>query len=278
MLTNTNILLRQEKKLYKTRKEQTFLHKRGIKELVVLLCIIFDAATIFTAVDLYLTQKVWLSWTVTVALAFCLDVPPMLLGICVQDKKLSPRSRRLQIIGLLAAFLLTFLGTFALRFASMDQMFPVVTLGLDGVDGQEAAVAETAHTAGQYIMALILAILPLGTSICSFVLGLQSSVEDAVRHQLRLNQIELRQELDAMKVMRDELRQDMEFGLEDYDQQRYDIRLDSIQKQADILQSDARKILSEKIGTAEAVTELMEEPEAEQQDMTIAKHIPRLTA
>ena len=43
MLTNTNILLQLEKKLYKTRKERTFMHKSGVKELVVLLCIIFDA-------------------------------------------------------------------------------------------------------------------------------------------------------------------------------------------------------------------------------------------
>ena len=267
MLTNTNILLQQEKKLHKARQERTFMHKRGVKEIVVLLCILVDMVTMFTAVDLYVTQKTWLSWTLTGALAFCLDVPPLLLGACIQDAKTPEKFKIMEIVALIAAFVLVFGGVFGLRMASMDQMYPVHTLsGLEGISGQSAPQTEAGHTAGQIIMALITALLPLATSICSFVLGLQSSPEDAYRHQLRLNQIELRQRINAMKVMYTELREDMSFDLNEYDEARYDIRLQTIRDQADILKSDSRKRLAEKLGRAEGVSELMEKPHQPRQE------------
>ena len=257
MLTNTNILLQQEKKLYKARKERTFMHKRGVKELVVLICILFDTVCMKQAVDLYFTQKAWMSAIITVAMAFVLDVPPMLLGAVTKDRKIPPQEKKLQIIGLLSAFLLMYLCTFGLRFASMDEMFPVLSIQ---IAGHTAEQAEVGHTFGQYTMAFILAITPLGTSIVSFVLGMQDDPEEAYRHQLRLNRIELRQQINARKVEYTELSEDMEFDLNEYDKARYDIRRETIRDQADILKSDARKHLAEKLGGAEAVTELMEKP------------------
>ena len=272
MLTNTNILLQQEKKLYKARKERTFMHKRGVKELVVLICILFDTVCMKQAVDLYFTQKAWMSAIITVAMAFVLDVPPMLLGAVTKDRKIPPQEKKLQIIGLLSAFLLMYLCTFGLRFASMDEMFPVLSIQ---IAGHTAEQAEVGHTFGQYTMALILAITPLGTSIVSFVLGMQDDPEEAYRHQLRLNRIELRQQINARKVEYTELSEDMEFDLNEYDKARYDIRRETIRDQADILKSDARKHLAEKLGGAEAVTELMEKPHQPRMENT-SGHTNRL--
>ena len=272
MLTNTNILLQQEKKLYKARKERTFMHKRGVKELVVLICIIFDTVCMKQAVDLYFTQKAWMSAIITVAMAFVLDVPPMLLGAVTKDRKISPQDKKLQVIGLLSAFLLMYLCTFGLRFASMDEMFPVVSIQ---ITGQAAEQAEVGHTFGQYTMAFILAITPLGTSIVSFVLGMQDDPEEKYRHQLRLNRIELRQQINARKVEYAELSADMEFDLNEYDKARYDIRRETIRDQADILKSDARKHLAEKLGGAEAVSELMEKPHQPRMENT-SGHTNRL--
>lgn len=272
MLTNTNILLQQEKKLYKARKERTFMHKRGVKELVVLICILFDTVCMKQAVDLYFTQKAWMSAIITVAMAFVLDVPPMLLGAVTKDRKIPPQEKKLQIIGLLSAFLLMYLCTFGLRFASMDEMFPVLSIQ---IAGHTAEQAEVGHTFGQYTMAFILAITPLGTSIVSFVLGMQDDPEEAYRHQLRLNRIELRQQINARKVEYAELSEDMEFDLNEYDKARYDIRRETIRDQADILKSDARKHLAEKLGGAEAVTELMEKPHQPRMENT-SGHTNRL--
>ena len=263
MLTNTNILLQQEKKLHKARKERTFMHKSGVKELVVLICILFDTVCMYQAVDLYFTQKAWLSAIITVAMAFVLDVPPMLLGAVTKDSKIPPQDKKLQMIGLLSAFVLMYLCTFGLRFASMDEMFPVVSVQ---IAGQAAEQADASHTTGQYVMALILAITPLGTSIVSFVLGMQDDPEEAYRHQLRLNRIELRQWINAMKVKETELGEDMKFDLDGYDEARYNIRQETIRDQADILRSDSRKLLSEKLGRAEAVSELMEKPHQPRQE------------
>ena len=272
MLTNTNILLQQEKKLYKARKERTFMHKRGVKELVVLICILFDTVCMKQAVDLYFTQKAGMSAIITVAMAFVLDVPPMLLGAVTKDRKIPPQEKKLQIIGLLSAFLLMYLCTFGLRFASMDEMFPVLSIQ---IAGHTAEQAEVGHTFGQYTMAFILAITPLGTSIVSFVLGMQDDPEEAYRHQLRLNRIELRQQINARKVEYAELSEDMEFDLNEYDKARYDIRRETIRDQADILKSDARKHLAEKLGGAEAVTELMEKPHQPRMENT-SGHTNRL--
>ena len=272
MLTNTNILLQQEKKLYKARKERTFMHKSGVKELVVLICILFDTVCMKQAVDLYFTQKAWMSAIITVAMAFVLDVPPMLLGAVTKDRKIPPQEKKLQIIGLLSAFLLMYLCTFGLRFASMDEMFPVLSIQ---IAGHTAEQAEVGHTFGQYTMAFILAITPLGTSIVSFVLGMQDDPEEAYRHQLRLNRIELRQQINARKVEYTELSEDMEFDLNEYDKARYDIRRETIRDQADILKSDARKHLAEKLGGAEAVTELMEKPHQPRMENT-SGHTNRL--
>ena len=272
MLTNTNILLQQEKKLHKVRKERTFMHKSGVKELVVLICILFDTVCMKQAVDLYFTQKAWMSAIITVAMAFVLDVPPMLLGAVTKDRKIPPQEKKLQIIGLLSAFLLMYLCTFGLRFASMDEMFPVLSIQ---IAGHTAEQAEVGHTFGQYTMAFILAITPLGTSIVSFVLGMQDDPEEAYRHQLRLNRIELRQQINARKVEYAELSEDMEFDLNEYDKARYDIRRETIRDQADILKSDARKHLAEKLGGAEAVTELMEKPHQPRMENT-SGHTNRL--
>ena len=272
MLTNTNILLQQEKKLHKVRKERTFMHKSGVKELVVLICILFDTVCMKQAVDLYFTQKAWMSAIITVAMAFVLDVPPMLLGAVTKDRKIPPQEKKLQIIGLLSAFLLMYLCTFGLRFASMDEMFPVLSIQ---IAGHTAEQAEAGHTFGQYTMAFILAITPLGTSIVSFVLGMQDDPEEAYRHQLRMNRIELRQQINARKVEYAELSEDMEFDLNEYDKARYDIRRETIRDQADILKSDARKHLAEKLGGAEAVTELMEKPHQPRMENT-SGHTNRL--
>lgn len=273
LMTDNSILRRQEKKLHKIRKEKTFFHKSGVKEMLVLACVAFDACTIFPSIDLYFTQAAWISVIATVALAFCLDVPPMLLGTALADQSLSPQEKKPQVIGLIVAFGLTFLSTFALRFASMDEMFPVVSLQ---ITGQTAAQAEVKHTAGHYIMQLIMGLLPLCTSITSFVLGVQASGDDDYRHQLRLNEIELRTQIDAMKVMQSELRQEMTFDLESYDMERYQIRLETIRDQSDILCSDARKLLSEQLGTADGVTELMEEPEQTRQEILSSGSATRL--
>ena len=272
MLTNTNILLQQEKKLHKVRKERTFMHKSGVKELVVLICILFDTVCMFQSVDLFFSQKVWLSVIITVGMAFVLDVPPMVLGAVTRDRRLSPQEKKLQSIGLLSAFLLMYLATFVLRFATMDEMFPAVSLQ---ITGQVQEQTQTGHTVGQYIMSLILAITPLGTSIVSFVLGMQDDPEEAYRHQLRLNRIELRQQINARKVEYAELSEDMEFDLNEYDKARYDIRRETIRDQADILKSDARKHLAEKLGGAEAVTELMEKPHQPRMENT-SGHTNRL--
>lgn len=257
MLTNTNILQRQEKKLHRVIKERTFMHKRGVKELILVILVAFDTLCMHTAVDLYFTQKAWMSIIITLAMAFVLDVPPMLLGAVSKDRKIHPQEKKLQTIGLLSAFLLMYLCTFALRFASMDEMFPVISLG---IAGQAQEQIQTGHTFGQYLMALILAITPLGTSIVSFVLGMQDDPEEAKRHQLRLNQIELQQQIDVAKVMYAELLEDMSFDLNNYDLERYNILLETIRAHADILESDSRKFLTEKLARAEAVSKLMEEP------------------
>ena len=209
-----------------------------------------------------------MSLIVTIAMAFVLDVPPMLLGTVAQDRKIHPKDKQLQLIGLISAFTLTYLGTVALRFASMDEMFPMVTLQ---IASQVTEQAEVGHTAGQYTMSLILAILPLSTSICSFALGIQNDPEEAYRHQLRLHRIELRKQIDAMKVQYAELREDMNFDLNKYDENRFNIHLQTIRDQADILESDARKLLSQKFGKAEAVSELMEKPAPPRQENTSSR-------
>lgn len=272
MLTNTNILQRQEKKLHRVIKERTFLHKKGVKELILVILIAFDTLCMHTATDLYFTQKAWMSVIITLAMAFVLDVPPMLLGAVSKDRKIPPQEKKLEIIGLLSAFLLMYLCTFALRFATMDEMFTTVTLE---IAGQAAEQTQTGHTFGHYIMALILSIIPLGTSIVSFVLGMQDDPEEAQRHQLRLNRIELQQQIDIMRVMHAELREDMSFDLDKYDLERYNIRLETIRDQADILESDSRKHLTEKLGRAEAVSKLMEEP-AQPQTEKASGHINHL--
>ena len=82
---------------------------------------------------------------------------------------------------------------------------------------------------------------------------------------LYVKMIALRQQIDAHKVMRAELANDMLFDREAYDKARQDIRLQIYNDQAAILESDARKLLSEKIGNADGVTALMEEPQKSQE-------------
>lgn len=258
MLINTNVLSHQENKLYKARKERTFLHKSGVKELIVLIFILCDTVCMYQSIDLFFSQKAWISFMITFALAFVLDVPMMVVGACIHDRRTDPGIKKLEIGGLLSAFVMIYLCTFSLRFATMDEMFPVTSLE---IAGQVAEQTQTGHTVGQYIMSLILAVIPLCTSGVSFVLGMQDDPDEKYRHQLRLNRIELRQQADMMRVQYAELSEDMSFDLNKYDEARYGICLETIENQANILKSDSKKYLAEKLAKAEAVSELMEEPE-----------------
>ena len=104
---------------------------------------------------------------------------------------------------------------------------------------------------------------------------MQDDPEEAKRHQLRLNQIELQQQIDVAKVMYAELLEDMSFDLNTYDLERYNILLETIRAHADILESDSRKFLTEKLARAEAVSKLMEEP-AQPQTEKASGHINHL--
>lgn len=282
MLNHPDILSQQEKRLHRVRTRRHILQAPGVKEAIILLCIVVDAFNIFAVLDLYQTQQAWLTWIITGTAAFCLDVPPMLIGSCIQNRDLPDKHRMVLCICLLLVFLIVFGAVFALRMATVEDMFQSTSdIGLQvqtgtAADAQAAEVSD-GPTAAQYIIAVLTGLLPLGTSICSFYLGAETSPEQNYRHQLEMNRIQLREEIDRLKVMRRELASDMTFDLDAYDEARCQIRRDLTHKEALDNKHTVRRILAEHLGTPDAITDLMEQDEAPAGNVSSVPTSPNLS-
>jgi hypothetical protein len=254
-----NILTAQEKKLYKTQRLH-ILQFPGIREVVVLLCICSDAFTLYNVFDLMLTQQVNLTLIITITVAACMNICPMLLAACLRNDELKQNMKNVICISLSTVFIVLFIFTFALRFTSRNLLFNSTSeLSIEtsaAID--EVEEEENKTTLAEDILAILLGLEPLATSAVSFVLGYESSLNRKREHLLSLYNIKLQQEINSNRVMLRELEEDMKFDLDAYDTEQYEKLKEIIMTYGEQAKVFARVALAQKEATPEAVEYLME--------------------
>lgn len=241
---------------------QNFLQNTWVKNLIILICIIADMATLYNIFDLQMTQRQMLTVIITVVIAGALNIAPVLLALCLNDKEDKSGLKKMQMTAFAGVFLLLFVSTAILRWTSRDELFAsesglVIsgnpTMQVQNVNAQGTTMAQNA-------CALILLLEPLATSAVCFGLSYEKDPYRKKRQFLRLQNVRLRQERDGYQVQITELEQELEeCNLAEYDKEQYDTIRKQIELYRQYFKIHARRRLAEKDGTANAATLLLEE-------------------
>lgn len=125
-------------------------------------------------------------------------------------------------------------------------------------DFEESDEGKFEPTLAQIILAVLMGLEPLGTSVCTFVLSLEVSQEAKKKRKRELERIKLEKELDECKIMRDELLADMDFDLNEYDREQFEKMVALILKQGEFAKVHSIRKLAENDGTPEGISELLE--------------------
>lgn len=261
-----NMLKKQETVLYKNDSRRHIFNYPGVYQLLIVACIVADSITLFSLIDLFLKQAVVMSYVITGAVAGVLNIAAVLLAACLHNEEFTLRVKKILSGLIIAVFTLFFTAVFTLRVASMEQMYGSnstdlgITIQRDTVDqiGYGTTEEEFEPTVGQIILAVILGLEPLGTSILCFYIGYEQSPACKRRYLVKNNNIDLIEAIDHDKVMIEELKADMTFDLEAYDEDQFNNIVAVIIQQGDIAKNVANRKLAEHEGTPEGVTYLIE--------------------
>lgn len=261
-----SMLKKQETTLYKNDTRKHVFNYPGVYQILIAACIAADGITLFSLIDLFLKQSQAMSYVITGAVAGVLNIAAVLLAACLHNEEFTPRVKKSLAGLIIGVFLLFFSSVFILRVASMEQMYGSNSNDL-GISIQNSVVElpdydveaeEFQPTVGQIILAVILGLEPLGTSILCFYIGYEQSPKRNRRYLMDVHQIELEEAIDHDKVMIEELKADMAFDLDAYDEEQLsDITAVTVQ-QGELAKNAAIRKLSEHDGTSEGVTYLME--------------------
>lgn len=261
-----SILKKQETALYKNDSRPNVFHWPGVYQFLILACIAADGITLFSLIDTFLKQSVTMSRVITIAVAGVLNIAAVLLSSCLHNDDFTPTIKKMLASVILGVFLMFFSATFVLRVASMDEMYRSNSnsLGIaiqDSIGGEFAYTAEQEEfepTIGQIILAVILGLEPLGTSILCFYIGYEQSPKRKRSYLLTKQRIDIEEAIDHDKVVLEELNADMEFDLYAYDKEQLDDIIAIITQRGEIAKVIALRKLSEHDGTPEGVSYLME--------------------
>lgn len=263
---NRDMLKKQNKALYINDTRRHIFNYPVVYPALIMSCILADGLTLFSLIDQFLKQSQNMSYVITAAVAGVLNIAAVLLAACLHNEEFSPRAKKTLAGMIIGVFLLFFTSVFVLRVASMEQMYGSNNedLGITiqtGVDTQDAYASEEDDfeaSLAQIILAVILGLEPLGTSVLCFYIGYEQSPKRK-REYIDAEQItDLEKAIDTDKVMITELKADMSFDRAGYDNMQYEqiyALIVQLKEQAIV---KARKKLAEHDATPEGVTHLME--------------------
>lgn len=102
---------------------RNFLQNTWVKNLIILICIIADMATLYNIFELQMTQQQILTIIITVVIAGVLNIAPVLLAVCLNDKEDTSRLKNVQMTAFAGVFVLLFVSTAILRWTSREDLF-----------------------------------------------------------------------------------------------------------------------------------------------------------
>ena len=259
---NLKILSRQETDRYEVRRQHV-LQYPAVRQLFILGCILADTFTLWTVVDLMLTQQPAMTIVITVTVAAVINIAPMLAASYLKNDEAKRGSKIAVCTALACLFAVLFVSTFSLRIASQEQLYGSsselnISIQTGGQQTEMIEDEEFKPTTAQNVLAILLGLEPLATSVCTFVVTYEFSEKRKRRHLYELQIIKLKEEVIRYEAMREELKSDMEFDLDEYDKALFEEFKASIRQLGENAKVHARRRLCETVGTPEGVSQLME--------------------
>lgn len=283
---NRNLLKKQKTIQYKHDTRRHVFNYPGVYQLLIAACIAADGITLFSLIDLFLKQSQAMSIVITSAVAGVLNIAAVLLAACLHNEEFTLRMKKIFAGLLIAVFTLFFTAVFILRIASMEQMYGSNSNDL-GITIQDNTVGQSGYyeeeevfdpTVGQIILAVILGLEPLGTSILCFYIGYEQSPGRKRRYLKDCHNSELEEAIDYYKVMIAELKADMAFDLDAYDEEQLNDMVAVTIQQGELAKNTATRKLTEHDGTPEGVSHLMENEYLKKKGAESADPAPTLPA
>ncbi len=171
-----------------------------VKWMIVAACIAFDCICFYTTYDLLLRQSFLLNIAVVGICALTMDMLPVVLGMVLSRSE----KNRMEIgmaCSIVAAFICEAVMSFFIRLNTRSMLFESGGLGLSLSGAAAQKISEqmpTATTNAQIGVTILLGILPVLTSILSFVITYENPVRR--REEKRKEQLfELEEEINIHK-------------------------------------------------------------------------------
>lgn len=274
---NRDMLKKHNKALYINDTRRHVFNYPVIYPALIAGCILADGLTLFSLIDQFLKQSQNMSYVITAAVAGVLNIAAVLLAACLHNEEFTPRTKKTLAGLIIAVFLLFFTSVFGLRVSSMEQMYGsnnenlgiTIQTGVDTQDPYAVDEDEFEASLAQIILAVILGLEPLGTSVLCFYIGYEQSPKRK-REFIDAEQItDLEKAIDTAKVMITELKADMAFDRTGYDNMQYEqtyALIIQLKEQALVM---ARKKLAEHDATPEGITYLMESGYVKQSEKAV---------
>ena len=252
----------------------------------------FILTLVFVAVDSFCcyscwnaaqTQSITMNVLMTVGCALTLDVPPMFCAYALTMYKqgMLPKSKAKVItIGTIAVVSLVICGYFAFRIVTKDLIFDSISSG--GITNAVAQGAEstTPNSNSNLFPAIYSGILPLATSITSFIVTYltASPLKDRI-HKLRKAQITTQANIADLNMAITEAEDVTSYS--DYliarEDDLYAHFLDELEAQKIVLKQIARVVIMEKLSNPDAVSELTESGHTLNNNSGIS-HVPQMAS
>lgn len=256
------VLLRQERKLQKAANPV----KPLLLPLLLLFFVVLDALTIFELMDQMFYQSRWLSVLITVGIAIVLEgIPYLASQYFMRDKKTIVDKVTLAALG--TVFLLIFITLFVLRwnaraltFSSNESQLAVIT----SIQTVEQVDSIHGTSAAENVMTVLLGITPLATSVLAFFLSCIYKTSDKLKDKKKINAIELEERLKVLSIKQNEIKNELKRDLVSYNEDLYHVAVEQVNDYEKMLKVIVRQKLAVYLGTAQAVTNLLEKNREEE--------------
>ncbi len=230
--------------------------------ILTLLFVAIDSFCCYSCWNASQTQSVTMNILMTVGCALTLDVPPMLCAYALVKYKqgmLSKSKAKVITIGTIAVVSLVICGYFAFRIVTKDLIFDNAASGGTTNAAAQGTESTTQNSNSNLFPAIYSGIIPLATSITSFIATYltASPLKDRI-HKLRKAKITTEANIADLNMAIAEAEDVTAYS--DYliarEEDLYAHFLDELEAQKIVLKQIARVVIMEKLKNPDAVSEL----------------------
>lgn len=225
--------------------------------IIMLVCGTLDYVVFKSTFSSILYDAVWLQRLSVIGFLVAFDLAPIYLGILVKKSSQGMKVSTFAVITLSTAFALALVGNVWLRITIKDILVPADSVSSTSIFSSSTSSTDSNSAALPY--AIVSSILPLATSIVSFVASYMSSnpLRDKLK-KLREKQVELEDAIGQLEAVVEEYDEETDYKarLLDEDDSSYENAVRITQELGFMYADYVRERIKEHLGDAAATNEL----------------------